>query len=272
MTRERKKRGWKGGGREGEGVRKYLSERCRLLAMILVVLPIFLQLGGRLSGESRLLELVLDRRPNLFTRQRWRALVEQRGVLLHNGQQMHPLLLIELILLPVGLRQIARHFFSLPPSRQFWSLELLSIDVYYRPNNSNVITPVKFYSREIWGGKFSSFPPIVPVSTLKWHSRKIEGERKSVRSFRERLSTAETILAEVRSVLFFFPQDKNGSMRFAALFSRRVLQSLVVLHRFLFVRGNKGRSFFYSPSSIPMVSFSPIPRLEQTNRSINDSF
>ena len=77
--------------------------------MILVILPVFLQLGGRFPCEARSLELVLDGGPNLLTGQGRGAIVQQRRVLLHYSQQMNSFLLVELILLSVGFGQVARH-------------------------------------------------------------------------------------------------------------------------------------------------------------------
>lgn len=71
---------------KGKTWREYLAKRHSLLAVILVVLPIFLQLSGRFASKTGLLKLVLDGRPNLFTGQGRSAFVQQRRVLLHYSQ------------------------------------------------------------------------------------------------------------------------------------------------------------------------------------------
>jgi len=68
-------------------------------AVVLVVLPVLLQLRRGLAGETSLVEIALDRAPDLPAIEHRRALVvEQRRVLDHYAQQMQPLVLAEEIL------------------------------------------------------------------------------------------------------------------------------------------------------------------------------
>jgi len=67
--------------------------------VVLVVLPVLLQLRRGLAGETSLVEVALDRAPDLPAIEHRRALVvEQRRVLDHYAQQMQPLVLAEEIL------------------------------------------------------------------------------------------------------------------------------------------------------------------------------
>lgn len=67
-------------------------------AVVLVVLPVLLQLRGRLADEARLAEVPLDRAPDLPAVKHRRALVVQQWrVLVHHVQQMQTFVLAELV-------------------------------------------------------------------------------------------------------------------------------------------------------------------------------
>lgn len=85
-------------------------------AMVFVVLPVLLQLRRRLADETRLVEIPLDRAPDLPAIKHRRALVVQQWrVLAHYAQQMQPFVLAELVPPPtivlfllLPLRQMVR--------------------------------------------------------------------------------------------------------------------------------------------------------------------
>lgn len=93
-------------------------------AVVLVVLPVLLQLRRRLADEARLVEVPLDRAPDLPAVKHRRApVVQQWRVLAHHVQQMQPFVLAELVppttivlLLLLLLGQTARpHSCEIPP-------------------------------------------------------------------------------------------------------------------------------------------------------------
>ena len=190
--------------------------------MVLVILPVFLQLGGRFPREARSLELVLDGGPNLLTCQSRGAFIQQRRVLLHYSQQMNSFLLVELILLSVGFGQVARHsrrgkciartyiyiYVCVCVFANIWETD--RTDRWY----GSITINRRWLASAIW---------IVQSGTKRLSTRKgkIARSQDREKAFRD----TQTVLAEVRSLLF----RQNRSASDSPFFYRRV-QSLVVLH------------------------------------------